>query len=154
MDFRAPAAALALLGSAASLNVNAPAPDFSLSTPGGPRWHLADHLGRERLLVVLKPDAAYLDTVVRQAELLRDRDLRVVALLPPSDPALKRPQTATLTLLSDPGGRVAARYGQSALIGKDRGVKALYPAPPSLSAVLDQVDTMPMRRQEQRTRGR
>lgn len=154
MNLRAPAAVLTLLGSAAALSVNAPAPDFSLNAPGGQPWHLSDHLGRERLLVVLRPGAAYLDTVVRQAELLQDRDLRVVALLPSGDPALKRPQTPALTLLSDPGGRVAARYGQSVLIGKDRGVKAVYPNPPSLSAVLEHVDTMPMRQQERRTRGR
>lgn len=141
-------------GNVSALPLNSAAPAFTLADAKGQPWHLADHLGRERILVVPRPGARYLDDVTQQAGLLRDRDLRVVALLSPGDPALKRPQTAALTLLSDPGGRVAARYGQSVLIGKDRGVKALYPAPPSLSAVLELVDAMPMRQQERQQRGR
>ena len=58
------------------------------------------------------------------------------------------------SLLADLGGRVAARYGRAALIGKDRGVKASYASPPSLSTVQGLIDTMPMRQQERRARGR
>ncbi len=151
----APLAALvAVAGSVSALPLNSPAPTFTLPDAAGRPWKLADHLGRERLLVVSRPPAAYLDEMAAQAGLLRDRDLRVVALLAPGDAALKRPSTATLTLLADPGGRVAAQYGRAAFIGKDRGVKASYSAPPSLSDVLALIDTMPMRQQEQRMRGR
>ena len=148
------AALMTVVGSVSALPVNSPVPAFTLPDALGQPWKLADHLGRERLLVVSQPSAAYLDEIVRQAGLLRDRDLRVVALALPGDPALKRPSTATLTLLADPGGKVAARYGRAALIGKDRGVKAVYTTFPDLNNVLGLIDTMPMRQQEQRTRGR
>ena len=145
---------LLLLGGASALTLNRPAPDFILSDAAGKPWPLAAHLGRERLLVVSRPSGSVLDEYVRQAAVLRDRDVRVVALLLPGDAGLKRPSTATLPLLVDPGGRVAARYGRAALVGKDRGVKATYPAPPSLSEVLGLVDRMPMRQQERQDRGK
>lgn len=85
---------------------------------------------------------------------LQVRDLRVVALLPPNDARLNGPQTLTLTLLADPAGAVAQQYGPATLIGKDGGVKARYTAPPALKTVLRLVDSMPMRQQERRERGR
>lgn len=141
-----------LIGGASALTLNQIAPDFTLQDSAGKPWPLAAHLGRERLLVVSQPSGSTLDEYARQAAVLRDRDVRVVALLPPGDAQLKRPSIPTMTLLVDPGGRVAARYGRAALIGKDRGVKAVYPAPPSLSDVLGLVDGMPMRQQERRNR--
>ena len=132
----------------------AAAPGFVLNDALGLPWALSAHLGRERFLIVSRPSAAYLAEVRRQDAALQVRDLRVVALLPPGDARLKGPQTLTLTLLADPGGKVAAQYGPAALIGKDTGIKARYAAPPDLSAVLDTVDGMPMRQQERRVRGR
>ena len=135
------------------MTLNLPATEFSLSDSRGQPWTLADHLGRERLLVVSAPSAAYLDEIVRQTGLLQDRDLRVVALVLPSDAALKRSAGPMLTVLADPGGRVAARSGRAVLIGKDRGVKATYTSLPSLNTVLGLIDIMPMRQQERRSRG-
>lgn len=143
---------MTVAGNVSALPPNSPAPTFTLSDAKGQPWRLADHLGRERLLVVSAPTATYLGELATQAELLRDRDLRVVALLPPGDPELKRPSTATLTLLADPGGRVAAWYGRAVLVGKDRGVKASYALLPSLNTVLALIDAMPMRQREQRNR--
>jgi hypothetical protein len=143
-----------LLGGAAALTPNQMAPDFTLQDSAGKPWSLAAHLGRERLLVVGRPSGSALDEYARQAAVLKTYDLRVVALLLPGDAELKRPSTSTLTLLADPGGKVAARYGRAALIGKDRGVKATYPAPPNLSDVLELVDRMPMRQQERLNRGK
>ncbi|GAA4015411.1 hypothetical protein GCM10022631_29340 [Deinococcus rubellus] len=140
--------AAALSGAAAS------SPAFVLRDAAGREWALQSHLGRERLLIVSRPSAAYLAEVRLQDAALQVRDLRVVALLPPSDAGLNGPVTLMLTLLADPGGKVAAQYGPAALIGKDKGVKARYPAPPALSAVLGTVDAMPMRQQERRERGR
>ena len=148
------AALVTAAGSASALIVNSSAPAFTLPDALGQPWKMADHLGRERLLVVSQPSAAYLDELTRQAELLRDRDLRVVALTLSGDPALKRSAGPTFTVLADPGGKVAARYGRAVLIGKDRSVKASYASLPSLTTVLGLIDTMPMRQQEQRTRGR
>ncbi|MGY2894551.1 DUF4174 domain-containing protein [Deinococcus sp. UYEF24] len=148
------AALVTVIGSVSALPVNSSAPTFTLIDGKGQPWKLTDHLGRERLLVVGAPSAAYLDEIVRQTGLLQDRDLRVVVLVLPGDAALKRRGSPMLTVLSDPGGRVAARYGRAVLIGKDRGVKASYASLPSLNAVLGLIDTMPMRQQEQRTRGR
>ncbi|WP_407568637.1 DUF4174 domain-containing protein [Deinococcus altitudinis] len=148
------AALVTVVGSVSALPINSPAPTFTLADGKGQPWKLADHLGRERLLVVGAPSAAYLDEIVRQTGLLQDRDLRVVALVLPGDAALKRGAGSRLTVLADPGGRVAARSGRAVLIGKDRGVKATYTSPPSLNTVLGLIDTMPMRQQEQRTRGR
>jgi hypothetical protein len=147
-------ALVTFIGSVSALPTNSPAPTFTLADGKGQPWKLADHLGRERLLVVGAPSVAYLDDLVRQAGLLQDRDLRVVALVPPGDAALKRSPSPMLTVLSDPGGRVSARSGRAVLIGKDRSVKASYASFPSLNAVLGLIDTMPTRQQEQRTRGR
>ena len=132
----------------------ASATPFVLNDSAGQKWALSAALGRERLLIVSQPSAAYLAEVRRQNVELQVRDLRVVALLPPGDARLNGSQTLTLTLLSDPGGKVAAQYGPAALIGKDTGIKARYNAPPALNTVLGTVDAMPMRQQEKRVRGR
>lgn len=142
------AAAVALSASLAS------AAPFTLQTAQGQPWALASVLGRERILIVSNPPATYLAEVRRQDAALQVRDLRVVALLPPGDARLNGPQTPMLTLLADPGGTVGAQYGPAALIGKDTGIKARYRTFPALNTVAALIDTMPMRRQEQRERGR
>jgi hypothetical protein len=132
----------------------AAAASFTLQTARGQPWALADALGKERILIVHNPPAAYLAEVRRQDTELQVRDLRVVALLPPGDARLSGPQTLMLTLLADPGGRVGARYGRATLIGRDTGVKARYTALPALNTVAALIDTMPMRRRERMERGR
>ncbi|MFC6750861.1 DUF4174 domain-containing protein [Deinococcus sp. A31D244] len=127
---------------------------FTLTGADGRRWSLSSALGRERLLVVRNPSAAYLNAVRAQDTALQVRDLRVVALLPPDDARLNGPRTLMLTLLADPGGRIGTQYGPATLIGKDRGIKARYPAPPALNTVGALIDTMPMRQQERQQRGR
>ncbi|PNY82258.1 DUF4174 domain-containing protein [Deinococcus koreensis] len=144
---------LSILSAAAALSLASAAP-FTLRTGQGKDWSLSSVLGRERLLIVRNPPAAYLAAIRRQDTELQVRDLRVVALLPPGDARLNGSGTLMLTLLADPGGRVGAQYGPAALIGKDRGVKARYPAPPPLTTVAALIDTMPMRAQERRERGR
>ena len=143
-----------VLLAAAVSGLAAATPAFVLSDAAGRSWSLQQHLGRERLLIVSSPSAAYLAEVRRQDIALQVRDLRVVALLPPGDTRLSGPAALMLTLLADPGGTVTAQYGPATLIGKDSGVKARYPAPPALGAVLGTVDGMPMRQQERRERGR
>ena len=143
-----------VLLAAAVSGLAASAPAFALKDAAGRKWSLQNHLGRERLLIVPGPSAAYLAEVRRQDAALQVRDLRVVALLPPGDARLSGPSTSMLTLLVDPGGTVARLYGPAALIGKDGGVKARSSALPALSAVLDTVDGMPMRQQERRERGK
>ncbi|AZI43799.1 DUF4174 domain-containing protein [Deinococcus psychrotolerans] len=140
--------------SVAASGAAAAAPAFVLQDAAGQLWALKDHLGRERLLIVSQPSAAYLAEVRRQNVALQVRDLRVVALLTSGDARLNGPQALTLTLLADLTGTVAQQYGPDALIGKDGGVKARYAAPPALKTVLALVDTMPMRQQERRLRGR
>lgn len=145
---------LTALLTAATLGPPALAAPFTLTGADGRRWSLSSALGRERLLIVRNPSAAYLNTVRAQDPALQVRDLRVVALLPPDDARLNGPRTLMLTLLADPGGKVGAQYGPATLIGKDRGVKARYPAPPALNTVGALIDTMPMRQQERQERGR
>ncbi|CAM4438626.1 DUF4174 domain-containing protein [Deinococcus marmoris] len=127
---------------------------FTLQTAQGQPWSLSSVLGKERVLIVSNPPIAYLAEARRQDAELQVRDLRVVALLPPGDARLNGPKTLMLTLLADPGGTVGAQYGRAALIGKDTGIKARYQTFPALNTVAALVDTMPMRRQEQRVRGR
>ncbi len=127
---------------------------FTLQTAQGQPWSLAGVLGRERVLIVNNPPASYLDEARRQDTELQVPDLRVVALLPPGDARLKGPVALMLTLLADPGGKVGAQYGRAVLIGKDTGIKVRYQTFPALNTVAALVDTMPMRRQEQRVRGR
>jgi hypothetical protein len=131
------------LAGAASLN---------LRTGAGQPWSLSGVLGRERVLVVNRPSAAYLAEMRRQDAVLQGYDLRVVALLPPGDVRLRGAGTLMLTLLADPGGRAGAQYGPATLIGKDTGVKARYGSPPSLKTVGTLIDTMPMRQRERRSR--
>ena len=126
---------------------------FVLRDGAGRNWALQDHLGRERLLLVVDPSAAYLDAVRRQDAALQVRDLRVVALLAPGDARLNRAPSLMLSLLADPGGKVGAQYGPASLLGKDGTIKAFYRSPPALGAVMATVDQMPMRVQERRTRG-
>lgn len=142
------------------------APAFILPDAQGRAFALASVLGRERLLVLAAPPAAYLATLRLRRAQLRDRDLRVLALLPPGDSRLRAPSTAQVTLLADSGGQVAARLGLARLnlarlnlgagllIGKDRGIKARYATLPSLQQVLITIDGMPMRQQERQQRGR
>ncbi|CAM3513623.1 DUF4174 domain-containing protein [Deinococcus frigens] len=127
---------------------------FTLQTAQGQPWSLADVLSKERLLILSDPPASYLAEVRRQDAALQVRDLRVVALLPPGDARLNGPGTLMVTLLADPGGRVGAPYGRAALIGKDTGIKARYTTFPALNTVAALIDTMPMRQQERRARGR
>lgn len=127
---------------------------FTLQTVQGQPWSLSSVLGKERVLIVSNPPIAYLAEARRQDAELQMRDLRVVALLPPGDARLNGPAALMLTLLADPGGKVGAQYGRAALIGKDTGIKARYQTFPALNTVAALVDTMPMRRQEQRVRGR
>jgi len=115
---------------------------------------LAQALGRERVLIVRQPPATYLQEMRRQDAELQVRDLRIVALLPPGDARFKGPATLMLTLLVDRGGQEGAPYGPATLIGKDGGVKARYKALPALGTVNALIDTMPMRQQERRERGR
>lgn len=110
--------------------------------------------GRERVLIVRNPPATYLQEMRRQDTELQVRDLRIVALLPAGDARLKGPPTLMLTLLVDQGGKEGKTYGPATLIGKDGGVKASYRAFPALSTVNALIDTMPMRQQERRQRGR
>ncbi|GHF56967.1 hypothetical protein HNQ07_003726 [Deinococcus metalli] len=139
----------------ALLAVAALAAPFTLNEGGANRpWSLTSALGRERVLIVRNPPAAYLNDLRAQDTALQVRDLRVVALLPPGDPRLTGPRTLMLTVLADPGGTVGAQYGPAALIGKDRHIKARYPGPPRLETVGALIDTMPMRQQERRERGR
>ena len=148
-------AALKPLAAAVALSAGlADAASFTLQTPQDQPWSLSSVLGRERVLIVSNPPAAYLTEVRRQDSDLQVRDLRVVALLPPGDARLNGPQSLMLTLLADPGGRVGAQYGRAALIGKDTGIKARYQTFPALNTVVALVDTMPMRQQERRERGR
>ena len=142
-----------LTTTALSLGFASAAP-FTLQTGQGKEWSLSSALGRERVLIVRGPSAAYLAEIRRQDTELQVRDLRVVALLPPGDARLNGPATLMLTLLADPGGKVGVQYGPAALIGKDRGIKAKYRSPPTLATVNALIDTMPMRAQEKRERGR
>lgn len=130
------------------------AASFTLQTAQGQPWSLASVLGKERILIVNNPPAAYLAEARRRDASLQVRDLRVVALLPSGDARLNGPQTPMLTLLADPGGRVGTQYGRAALIGKDTGIKARYKTFPALNTVAALIDTMPMRRQERQERGR
>ena len=138
----------------ALLAVSALAAPFTLQTAQGRDWSLSSVLGRERILIVRDPSAAYLTEMRAQDTELQVRDLRVVALLPPGDARLNAPGSLMLTVLADPGGKVGDQYGPAALIGKDRGIKATYRSPPTLKTVNALIDTMPMRAQEKQQRGR
>lgn len=141
--------AAALLGAGV-----ADAASLTLPTAQNQPWSLGQSLWRERVLIVRNPSAAYLQEMRREDAELQVRDLRIVALLPPGDTRLNGPKTLMLTLLVDAGGKVGQQYGPATLIGKDGGVKAKYKALPTLQTVNALIDTMPMRQQERRTRGR
>ncbi|UQN09615.1 DUF4174 domain-containing protein [Deinococcus sp. QL22] len=132
----------------------ADAASLTLPTAQNQTWSLSQALWRERVLIVRNPSAAYLQEMRRQDAELQVRDLRIVALLPPADARLNGPRTLTLTLLVDAGGKVGQQFSPATLVGKDGGVKATYKSLPTLQTVNALIDTMPMRLQERRERGR
>lgn len=146
--------AATLLGAGAIEAAAFTLPTFTLPTAQNQAWSLSQSVGRERVLIVRNPSAAYLQEMRRQDTELQVRDLRIVALLPPADARLNGPRTLMLTLLVDAGGKVGQQYGPATLMGKDGGVKAKYKALPTLKTVNALIDTMPMRQQERRVRGR
>lgn len=151
----AAALALSTVASAAPLALNDRPPAFALQAGTGARVSLGQHLGRDRLLIVFGPPARYLDDVRQRAKDYLERDLQVLVIVPPDSPLLKQKVAAPLSVLADPGGRVAALYGaqngpRSYLVGKDTGIKGVYGAPPDAQELFTTIDGMPMRRQEMR----
>ncbi len=151
------ALALLLSSAGAAPDLNGRPPDFTLKAADGQTVHLRSVLGRSRLLIALAPDEAALREVQAAAQGYLDRDLRVLAVVPPGATLLTVPWAAPITVLSDPGGKVQAAYGgakRSYLIGKDGGIKGVYGGLPGAQELFATIDGMPMRQQERRERGR
>ena len=151
------ALALLLTSAGAAPALNGRPPDFTLKAANGQPVQLRSLLGRSRLLIAFAPDEAALRHVARSAQGYLDRDLRVLAVVPPGSKLLDEKWAAPITLLPDPGAKVQAAYGgagRAYLIGKDGGIKGVYGGLPEASELFATIDGMPMRQQERRERGR
>jgi hypothetical protein len=114
-----------------------------------------DHVRwQERLLLLIAPSADD-PAVVRQKQALRDagdavseRRLRVIELYsePDSADATQLPQEQQRAIRKNLG--VASRDRQLILVGLDGGIKRRAPLTTPLREILQQIDGMPMRRQE------
>ena len=133
---------------------------FRLSDSRGQEKALAEFLGRRRVVLIFNPDAAYFDALSGHQDGLIERDMVVLAILPPAHPLSSRPASPPLWVLTDGGGRMAAVYGVPTdgpffcLIGKDGTVKQAGQNLPTPAELFETIDAMPMRRQEVRERER
>lgn len=117
------------------LRIGQPAPDFVLDADDGRPWHLSDARGRRVLLVFYPGD----DTPVCTAQLCDYRDgieafsdlgVELVGISPDSVDSHRRfkaKRGLPFRLLSDPGGRVARRYGARGLLGTRRALFLVEP---------------------------
>ncbi len=131
-----------------------------LVSPTALAYDLAQHLWQHRLLFLIADDADDPRLVAQRAavESLRneviDRDLRVFELFARSGSVDGKPLSERdvselrRQLALSPGD------GQLILIGKDGGIKRRGTLDTGLEVVFDQIDAMPMRRQEMRNRQR
>jgi hypothetical protein len=127
---------------------------------GGPAqaYDLQRHQWQDRLLILVAPRAddpqlaAQERRIKERRDAMHDRDLRVLRLFPDggvaADRTLSPEDTARLRgeLDVQPGDR------QLILIGKDGGIKRRAPLDTDLREVFVQIDAMPMRRGEMRSK--
>jgi peroxiredoxin len=132
-------------------------PTFTLPHEAGRPVSLRTFLGSRRIVLLFSPSQRDLDTIQSQRTPFSDRDLTVLAVVPPGSPLTAEP--GPIHVLTDPEGKVAKKYGASDgrpafyLIGKDGHIAMAqheFPAPHTLFGI---IDAMPMRRQEMRERG-
>lgn len=106
------------------LNLNEPAPDFTLQDGSGTEWHLADHRGKVVVLLFYPGDETPVCT--RQMCSVRDRwedyqatGAEVVGISTDSVESHRKfaeHHDLPLRLLSDADGRVSGLYGSKSLI--------------------------------------
>jgi len=121
-------------------------------------YDLSQHQWRHRLLFLIAPDNGDPDLAAQQRgialrrDAILDRDMRVFQLLPDKgfveDVELPRPAVTKLRshLGANPEDRLLI------LVGKDGGVKRRAALNADLRGVFLQIDAMPMRRDEVRTK--
>ncbi|MDJ0654039.1 MAG: DUF4174 domain-containing protein [Xanthomonadales bacterium] len=114
---------------------------------------------KARVLLVFSPSAgdtrstAFLQAADAAACAVAERDMVIGRISPAGTSFL-----GENTIAPSDAAALRQRFGiapeafRILLVGKDGGVKGDYQRPPSLSVVFDLVDSMPMRRQEMRTR--
>ena len=108
----------------AKLNINSPAPDFSLKDGNGDDWRLSDHRGQVVVLLFYPGDETLVCT--RQMCSVRDRwddyvatGAEVVGISSDSIESHRKfaeHHNLPLRLLSDSGGTVSGLYGSRSLI--------------------------------------
>lgn len=135
-------------------------PLFTLQQADGSRFELAQSLGRDRILIALRPSLGWMLDIARRVEDLADYQLQVLALtplasLPPELESLAEvPPSSRWLHIGPEQAEVAEAYGAGErgsvafLVGKDRGLKRVYAGRVSLDEVLALIDTMPMRQAE------
>ncbi len=121
-------------------------------------YDLQRHVWQDRLLFLIVPEADdprfqhQLAIVEQQREAVRDRDLRVFALTTNSGEVDGAPLSKADVLSLRDQLRLAPHARALILIGLDGGIKSRAPIDTSLSNIFEQIDAMPMRRQELRER--
>lgn len=133
-------------------------PAFALPDSAGRAVSLKSFLGPRRIVLLFAPTRSYLDAVRRERDQFADRDLTVLAILPPGSALAKEADTAPVQTLLDQGDDVARVYGAADgqpafyLIGKDGHIAMARRNYPSTAELFAVIDAMPMRRAEMRER--
>ncbi len=141
-------------------------PTFTLPDTQGTPVAMDTFLRHKRIVVLAIPAGAGLQgtTFLRSVQKNRagfdERDLVVLALVPPQSVLSKEFDVTPVHMLQDKDGKVARAYGGSSgspafyLIGKDGGIKLARRTFPSLRELFGTIDAMPMRQEEAGRRGR
>ncbi len=135
-------------------------PVFTLPDGAGRLISLQSFLGPRRIVLLFGPSAAYLKAVEAESAQFEDRDLTVLAILPPDAAMPAGSSVGFIHTLRDTDGRVAQEYsatdGKPAfyLIGKDGHIAVARHGYPANKELFGIIDAMPMRRREMRERHR
>lgn len=133
-------------------------PRFALRDSGGKRRDLTAFLGRDRIVIVFAPDAAWIRAARAARNEFVERDLSLLIIAPPDSPTAREATVPPLYFLADDEGSTARAYGALPgaamfyLVGKDRTIKMARRGCPANGELFAVIDAMPMRRREMRER--
>ena len=138
-------------------------PLFTLPDSTGHPVALHDFLGSHRIILLFVPASEeatgirFLQHVQEQRDRFRERDLVVLTIVSSPHIFAAHAYEKPIVLLHDPDNRIADLYGAASqisfyVIGKDGGIKMARHDYPTNQELFGLIDTMPMRRQEMRSR--
>lgn len=143
--------------------LNGTTPDVVLPDSHGTEFKLSQFFENHRILLILVPAEAtldakgYLANLAKNERKLLERDLQVVVVVNEDSPLLQQQYPASIIVAIRKEYIPAFTPGDSAaplcvLIEKDKSVKLREPTFVDFSALINKIDSMPMRRAEMKAR--